>query len=364
VPGEHAEVESAAFSLAQLLDASGEEIIEHCLHDLTALGNAVSRDPEAAAQLAGHYRAIIADVSGSLRAGRVTVDESYKLTARSIGAARAAGNIHPGESLQASSVFFERVLTTTAKLIDDSPMTQGAATQQLFQIAALALESSLTGRVREAFAAYTSFLLTKVHEAQVNERRRIARDLHDRIGHCVSVSHRQLELYGIYQHTDPRRAGEKVETAHRAVLEAMSSLRAVASDLYLLEPPKNLEKALLADLEQVEVDGVDLRLQVNGDESWAPAEVLDECFLVLREAGRNALRHAGPSIVDVNIDITPHELRGSVTDDGCGFDPTVRPLSRGMGIHAMCERAQLLGGSVLIDAGPGRGTRVSLAVPF
>jgi signal transduction histidine kinase len=357
VVGEGQAVVQGAARLAGQLAERSPRILRDCFEELLAAGNVVVLEESSREQMLRNCTQILDDVRTSLVTGDVRVAPGYKLTARDIGISRAAEGIHPGESLQAGSTFHNIVLEHGRELIAGQPNAL-----ELFATLARALENSIGQRVREAFAVYTSFLLNTVHEAQVSERHRIARELHDRLGHSVNVAQRQLELFGIYRHTDPDKAAEKVEIAGFAVQEAMASLRAVASGLFSLEPVKSLEKALTNDLGQVDTDGVDLRVRVNGDETWVPPEILDETFLILREAARNALRYARATILLVTVDITPHEVRCLVEDDGCGFDVHVTPESGGVGLSAMRERVGLLGGRLSIRSEAGYGTQVGFTV--
>ncbi len=108
---------------------------------------------------------------------------------------------------------------------------------------------------------------------------------------------------------------------------------------------------------------VAVRLQVNGDETWAPPAIRDESFLVIREAIRNALAHGDPGIVLIRVDIAPHEVRAWVEDDGSGFDITAQDSERG-GLLSMRERSELMGGSISIMSKPGWGSQVELVVPL
>lgn len=344
--------------LAELLETHCPALIDASCAALLAVDNAIVRQPTALTQMREHYRLILADVVASLRAGAIQIDDGYKLNAWEIGTSRALAGVHPGESLQAGSVFYETVLASAALLVPDEP---GGLT--VFEFAAQALQASITQRVREAFAVYTSFLLNKVYEAQTEERQRIARDLHDRIGHCISVAHHQLELSELYQHTDAERSAEKVRTAHRAVRDAMENLRSVATGLHSARPHKNLESALISDIGEIDTSGIDIRIRVNGDEAWADTHTLDECTLMLREAARNALEHARPSVLIVNVDITPDQIRALVEDDGTGFDvQRVRP--GGVGLAAMRERTDLLGGAVSMQSRIGTGTQIRFVIPL
>jgi signal transduction histidine kinase len=353
------QVDAGSQLLAELIEVCCDQILDEYHAALSALGNAVVRDPLSLEQALENARQILTDVASSLRIGEVRVGESYKLISWNIGLTRAADGVHPVESLQAASVFFRTVLV----IVSDHLSTESDAFDLLAMVA-MALEHSIMLRVRTAVAGYTGFLLNQVHDAQISERRRIARDLHDRIGHTMSATHRQLELFNLYQGTDPEKAAQKVDAAQRAIRESMRNLRAVTSDLYAVEPCRCLETALENYVDGAATEGVEVRVRVNGDESWATPEVLDEAFLVLREAAHNALNHAGASTLIVNVDITPHEIRSFVEDDGCGFDPQPPPVSGGLGVSSMRERARLLGGTLAIRSRIGHGTHIDFAVPL
>ncbi|MBS2963690.1 hypothetical protein KGA66_11565 [Actinocrinis puniceicyclus] len=345
--------------LATLIRADRDSILGQYGRQLRSLDNAIAHDDNALVQALANAGQILDDVCASLRSGRVLVGEGYQMIAWDIGFSRAAEGVHPSESLQASSVFFCTVLDNVGRRLADRPDALGLLVQS-----AMALERSITLRVRTAIAGYTGYLLNQVHDAQVNERRRIARDLHDRIGHCISVTHQQLELFSLYVETDAGKASQKVEAAQRAVLESMQNLRAFTSDLYGFNPLKSLDTALKYYIDSAAGDDVHVQLRVNGNEGWAAPEVMDEAFLVLREAARNALRHAHPSTLVINVDITPQELRAFVEDDGDGFDVHNQARGDGLGIRSMRERARLLGGTLHLRSRVGQGTHVDLAIPL
>ena len=201
----------------------------------------------------------------------------------------------------------------------------------------------------------------RVYEARLDERRRIARELHDRLGEVLTVGLRQLDLDEIMGPEIPE--GQSV-IAREVLVEAMRRLRLVTSGLRD-EPVTSFEKALADFLNRVCADA-DVHLVVLGDETWAPAEVVDEAFLIVREALRNALTHGAPQSVVVGVEVTRRELRAWVDDDGRGFacgDEAESPAV-GTGLATMRERARLLGGTLAIVSKPGRGTSVELNVPL
>jgi signal transduction histidine kinase len=201
----------------------------------------------------------------------------------------------------------------------------------------------------------------RVHEARMDERRRIARELHDRLGEVLTVGLRQLDLDEIIGPEIPE--GQSV-IAREVLVEAMRRLRLVTSGLRD-EPVTSFEKALADFLNRVCADA-DVHLVVIGDETWASAKLIDEAFLVVREALRNALNHGVPQSVVVGVEVTRRELRAWVDDDGKGFacgDEAESPAA-GTGLATMRERAALLGGTLSIVSKPGRGTSVELSVPL
>ena len=243
-----------------------------------------------------------------------------------------------------------------------------------FVSAVTALNDGLGRRIRAATLADTSVLLERLDRAHADERRRIARDLHDRLGEGLSVALRQLELHeitngrGAHQ-PGPGEPGPRLTRAKEAIVEAMRRLRAVTSGLRQ-DQVSSLERALVGYLDSTAgvaagLTGAPagLRLRVSGDERWASRRVIDETFLILREAIRNALRHAEPQTVAIAVALAPHELHAWVDDDGRGLGHN-GVAGPGTGLISMRERAALLGGTLRVDSAPGVGTHVELVVPL
>lgn len=343
--------------LARSIEADRAKILQTYERYLDASHSPLARDPVSREQIIANADQILTDVIESVRAGEVRVDEDNLMLAREIGLSRATRGTHPRESLHAAIVFFEIALIGIAPYL--SPSEEAL---QVFANAALALNRSLTSRIQEAATSYTGYLLDKVREAHVDERRHLARELHDRVGQELSVAHRQLELFEIFRATEPIKSANHVTTAQTFIREAVDNLRGVTTELRMAESVATLEKALLGYLENTSVEGVTVRLRISGDATWIPQAVQNESFLILREAISNALTHGNPQRILIGVDLAPHELRAWVEDDGCGFD--VDQPSGGVGLSSMQERVAMLGGIVLVSARPIRGTRVELYIPL
>ncbi len=139
-----------------------------------------------------------------------------------------------------------------------------------------------------------------MEQARADERRRIARDLHDRLGESLSAALRQLELHEITSGCD-------AEPVKDSLAEAMRRLRAVLGDLRP-EPVRGLEGALARYLDSM-VPEPQVRMAISGDEACVPGNILDEAFLIIKEAIRNVLRHSGSATLQISVTLAPHELR-------------------------------------------------------
>ena len=350
---------------ANRLAAIRPSIVERYEYGLGRMGSILLAEPATRRQCLEQAENIVMDVCRALRdvpvlfGSRASPADAANLSlATDIGWDRAASGIHPVESLRAGSLLFEVVLAGVREAIADEP---NAAL--LAAVATRSLHHSLMDRIRMAATSYSSFLLNRTAEAHVGERRRIAREMHDRLGSGVSAAARSIELIQLQLHTDPVLAEQRLSQTGASLREVLENIRQLAQDLHLHTKTEGLEKALLRCVEGLQPPGMETVVRVNGDEAWVEPAVLDELFLVLREALRNAFTHGQPTRVVVRVEIAPHELRASVEDDGVGFVPD-ESNSAGLGLVSMRERIALLGGMVHIFSIPGRGTSVETRVPL
>lgn len=326
---------------------------------LEALHSPVVAEPRARDQAMTNGSEVIADVAASVQGGNVRIHDRRTTLTWMIEEARAESQMSPSDLLRAVTVFFDVTVNSFADRVKDDPELLPC-----FVTAVLALNESISRRIGEATLAYTGFLLERVEQAHFDERRRIARDLHDRLGEGMSVALRQLELHEIASIKDPRTSARRATAAKDALAEAMRRLRMVTSDLRQ-DSVRSLETALVRYIDSASADG-EVRLRVSGDETWAPPPVIDEAFLIIREAIRNALTHGTPRLVLIGVALAPHELHAWVEDDGVGFVPDQDPDSAatGTGLTSMRERAALVKGRLTIASALGQGTRVELLVPL
>ena len=204
--------------------------------------------------------------------------------------------------------------------------------------------------------------------AEMAERERISRELHDRVAHSMGVVYQSLQLYKALSGNDPKRAREKLAIAEDTARIALDQTRNLAIELRRSvseETENGVATALRTLIETSVPDGVDAELSFFGDESLLPHDVGAQVYLIMREAIRNALRHSGCEELQASLEVHPGDLVGTVSDDGDGFDPDAIPDDgRGIGLGSMRERAEMMGGELNLTSKPGDGTTMEIRVPL
>jgi len=199
-------------------------------------------------------------------------------------------------------------------------------------------------RRERALARLSAKLLT----AQEEERRRIARKIHDEVGQILAAARWALA------------AGEKGE-AEELLAQGIEALRDLAREL---RPPlldeAGLAPALRRLLSAFSATGIEVRAEIA--EERYPELVETVAFRVIQEALENVRRHAQARRVWVRVEEENGWLMGEVRDDGRGFEPAC--VSEGLGLPGMREWVELLGGSLALESRPGQGTRVVFRLPL
>jgi signal transduction histidine kinase len=203
-----------------------------------------------------------------------------------------------------------------------------------------------------------------IRTTQDAERRRWAREIHDRFGNWISLTIRQLDLYEIYRELDPQKADEKIVEIRTVLNDLLESTRRLMSDLRLETPVRNATLALRAFVRTID-PGLSAHVAVDGDEELIPIDLRDELFVVMREALRNVFAHAEATTASALLQISADQVVAVVEDNGAGFDVDVDlPSERRTGLDSMRERIELLGGRLVVASRPARGTRIEITVPF
>lgn len=198
--------------------------------------------------------------------------------------------------------------------------------------------------------------------AQEDERRAIARELHDDVGQALTAL--RVELAMIQRAPEfPVRFQESMESA-RSIAEA--TLRTIRDMSHLLHPAVlddlGLIPALEWQLNNFSVrHGVATQLIHDGTDGRLAQELETAVYRIVQEALTNVAKHARATRCDVYLQGLAHSVVVTIEDDGSGFDPL--NSGRGLGLISIRERATQLGGTIRIETAPGRGTRLLLELP-
>jgi signal transduction histidine kinase len=199
-------------------------------------------------------------------------------------------------------------------------------------------------------------------ETRRAERRRIARDLHDIVLQDLSGALQSLRL--MHLQSKGSGLGLDLEEELEALWRASSGLRSAIYDLRR-EKERPFVKAVESLAEQNRQLTSERKIGLVVEEGFPeelPGEVSVELLRVLQEALTNARRHSGASNVEVRLRTEGEALVAGVIDDGRGFDRA--SVRAGVGLSAMRERVEGLGGEIAIRSRPGEGTSVTVRVPL
>ena len=214
------------------------------------------------------------------------------------------------------------------------------------------------------------FYVQLITKAQEDERKRIARELHDDVSSSLLLLIQRLDTIVPSNRLKQSRAlKEKLEVLRSQAVEALEHLRRCAQDLR----PRILDDlGLVAALEWIAEDmeknhGIRAHVEVIGTEWDLPAEVQLPLFRIAQEALSNVRRHAEASTVVVKLGFADDGITMTVSDNGKGFEVPQRIedlISAGsLGIMGISERARLFHGTLEIKSELGKGTQVIIKVP-
>jgi NarL family two-component system sensor histidine kinase LiaS len=217
----------------------------------------------------------------------------------------------------------------------------------------------LTRRLNLMAEEIQNLLQARQELATLEERNRLARDLHDSVKQQVFATTMTLGTAETLWERDPEAAREKVAQALALCRQAQQELSGL---IHELRPVVLEDKGLASALREYVArwsrqTGIEANVVVQGERTLAP-ELEQALFRVVQEALANAAKHSEARHVGVTLSNPQDAVLLEVMDDGCGFVPP--PAGQGMGLRSMRERVQALGGDLRVDTAPGQGTRVTV----
>jgi two-component system sensor histidine kinase UhpB len=202
-----------------------------------------------------------------------------------------------------------------------------------------------------------------VLRAQEEERRRLARDLHDEVNQALTAI--LLRLQALSEDA-PEPLAPQIAALKTLVNQAMEELLRLARQL---RPASLDDLGLIAAIEGQlarfsEQTGIQTALHSEGTPEAITEDQQTVIYRVVQEALSNTAQHSAATYVDFELRVFPsHGVELRVRDNGKGFDAVNQAEGGGIGLSGMAERARLVGGELTVTSSPGTGTRVRLYIP-
>jgi len=199
--------------------------------------------------------------------------------------------------------------------------------------------------------------------AQEEERKRVARELHDDLNQRMALMSMDLEQL---------KQIEKPLDIHRQIESLQTQAKEIAADIhrisYWLHPSQldnlGLAAAVRSLCQELSAKGkLKVELQQKGFPADLPGDVTLCVFRIAQEALRNCIRHSGAGTARVMLEAASEQIRLSVSDEGCGFEMDSEAMKRGLGFTSMRERLRIVGGEMQVHSQPMQGTVIHVSVP-
>jgi len=213
-------------------------------------------------------------------------------------------------------------------------------------------------------------LLNLVISTQEEERKRIARGLHDETSQALTSLAVNLEAIIAILPSDADEAKAKLRGIQSLALKTLDEIHKI---IYELRPTLLDDLGLVAAVKwhaenYLEAAGIKVHLETAGLERRLPAQIETALFRIIQEATTNIVRHADAESTSISLEFNETCIAIHIEDDGKGFDLNEvmrsRDGERGLGLLSMEERAELLGGHLSIKSRPGLGTQITVKIPI
>jgi len=219
-----------------------------------------------------------------------------------------------------------------------------------------------------------SHLKLQVYAAQVaemaatEERNRLARDIHDSLGHYLTIVSIQLEKALAYHDRDPQQATRAIQDAKHAAAEALQDVRRSVGTLRSVDERFSLERALKTLTGGLREASFAIDLDITGSEEGYSRPALMALYRAAQEGLTNVQKYAQASQVTLTVRFGEHLAHLVLRDNGRGFDPTALDRrtateQRGFGLQGIRERVELISGKMILRSKPQQGTELSVSVP-
>lgn len=232
----------------------------------------------------------------------------------------------------------------------------------LFLVNALMSERASRQRLADANRQLRDYALRVENLAMSQERNRIAREIHDSLGHSLTALNLQLETALKLWPRQPEKAQQFLKEAKQlgstALQEVRQSVAAMRTDPLQRQSLEEAIATLAQDFEKTTGITPTYSIQIPPN---LPPDLRTSLYRIIQEALTNIVKHAHARAVSIQLHNLPTGLTLRITDDGRGFDP--QQNSTGFGLQGMRERTLTLGGQFQVQSVPYKGTTIKIEIP-
>lgn len=233
----------------------------------------------------------------------------------------------------------------------------------LLLVNTLLAERQSRQRLQQANAQLRQYALRIEDQATLQERNRIAREIHDALGHALTAQSIQLENAQLFLPAGADKTAAFLREAKQLGTQALQDVRRSLSTLRanpLQGQPLN--SAIAKTLQEFhQTTGIALKTDI-GAAQPLPVDLATAVYRILQESLTNIARHSQATEVSVALTYQPHQLQLQVEDNGQGFEPAQN--TSGFGLQGMRERAAALGGELSLESQPEQGCRLQVQLPL
>ena len=233
----------------------------------------------------------------------------------------------------------------------------------LLLVGAVLAEHESRTKLIKAHRRLRDYALQIENQAILQERNRIAREIHDSVGHYLTAQSIQLENTALFFKQEPDKAANHLAKARKLGKEALANIRASVATLRknpLQE--RSLETILEGLIAEFKLN-TEIRITSKIDlVSLATMEVTTAVYRIVQEALTNITKHSEATMVELSLQETAGKILLSVKDNGCGFNPTEN--TTGFGLQGMQERTEALNGNFRVISEYGKGCQIEVEIPL
>lgn len=203
--------------------------------------------------------------------------------------------------------------------------------------------------------------------AAVEERNRLARDIHDSLGHYLTGVNIQLERARAFHTRDPQQSLQAIQEAKQAAEEALRDVRRSVAGLRDADMSFSLRQSLTNLLNNLASERLRVDFQFSGDENGYSRMTLLTLYRTVQEGLTNVQKHANATWVKLEVELSGQQARLCLSDNGSGFDthqqPTAPTDGSGYGLQGIRERIGVVRGEMTLTSSPQQGTMLLITVP-